>query len=348
LISERLKIIAGQAPLPTDMLTRAELIEFADAHHVLGQMAVAWHGRVKGKLVEVFENAILRTEFDHRMLEFELNRLERALGGSDITPVVLKGGAYVATNIKASYGRRVSDLDILVPVVQLAETEKLLRHYGWENDAATDNAYDQNYYRKYMHELSPLRHVKRKSILDVHHALVPKTSRVRIQTEKMIESAVLIEDRKLKTFEAVDVFIHAAVHAFADGSFDTPTRSLLELNYLLQDLDVEQQGRLGFRARTLGAEMPIATALWMLSTTMADLHAKEILESEKLKPANCLVRWALIRKLEHAEGLAMAKFMLFIRSHYLRMPYTLLAAHLLRKIFRKGLALKAKGFRTES
>ena len=90
------------------------------------------------------------------------------------------------------------------------------------------------YYRKYMHELPPLRHSKRRTIIDVHHSLLPRTSRVKIRTELIRNAAVSIKGRALKALAPLDLFIHSAVHSFADGSFDTPARSILELHYLLQ------------------------------------------------------------------------------------------------------------------
>ena len=39
------------------------------------------------------------------------------------------------------------------------------------------SAYDQRYYREWMHELPPLLHVRRQTALDVHHAIAPETAR---------------------------------------------------------------------------------------------------------------------------------------------------------------------------
>jgi len=329
-----LKIIEGRSPLPQSMTERANMVEFADAHHVLGQMAVAWDGKVEGKLKDVLDNGLLRTGFDHRMLQFEMDRVERALAGSSIKPVLLKGGAYVAIRSKAGEGRRVSDLDILVSGNELAETEKLLRQAGWAFDSGVDNDYDLYYYRKYMHELPPLRHERRRSIIDVHHSLLPRTSRIKINTNLLRDAAIPIKGRALRVLTPVDLFIHSAVHTFADGSFDTPARSVLELHYLLQELNEAQANGLASRATEVGACMPVATALWMLADLFDDKRPSEILGATNIKPATRVVRHALKRKLENIETAAIAKMILFIRSHFLRMPLHLLAMHLARKAFR--------------
>jgi len=333
-----LKIIAGEAPLPEEVIERANLVEFADAHHVLGQMATVWGKEAPGKLKDVLENGLLRTGFDHRMLEFEMDRLERALEGSGIVPVLLKGAAYVATGAKAGEGRRVADIDILVGEDELEETEKLLSVAGWAFDLGVDNDYDLYYYRKYMHELPPLRHGLRRTIIDVHHSLLPRTSRIQIKNEKFREQAVVLKGRALKALQPVDLFIHSAVHSFADGSFDTPARSILELHYLLADLSEQDRTSILGRAASLGATMPVSTALWVLAHLFGDAQADTLLKDaakKQVKLVSAPVRYAIEEKLNRIETAYLAKFILFVRSHFLRMPLRLLLAHLARKFFRK-------------
>lgn len=330
-----LQVIAGRAPLPVDMEELSDLVQFADAHHVLGQMAWAYADRTEGKLKEVLENGLLRTGFDHRMLQFEMDRIERALMGSGIQPILLKGAAYVATGSQAGHGRRVSDIDILVSEAELAETEKLLSAAGWSFDMGVDNDYDLLYYRTYMHELPPLRHTKRRTILDVHHSLLPRTSRVKIDSTKMQKAAVPIEGTKLKRLTVTDLFIHSAVHTFADGSFDTPARSLLELHHLLNDLSEDELFGLLKRAGDVGAEMPVGTALWALDILFGDVNARTIRANNMVRTASGLVRWALASKLDNVDDAQLAKFILFVRSHWLRMPMHLLSKHLLQKLIRR-------------
>jgi len=337
-----LKSIVGEAGLPANISERADMVEFADAHHVLGQMAVAWTDKVDGKLKDVLENGLLRTGFDHRMLQFEMDRIERALAGSGIIPTLLKGGAYVATGATAGKGRRVSDLDILVSSEELAETERLLSAAGWAFDLGVNNDYDLLYYRKYMHELPPLRHGKRRTIVDVHHSLLPLTSRIKVRSDLMQTCAVQLEDRAFKVLTPIDLFIHSAIHTFADGSFDTPARSILELHYLLLDLSEADKGQLLHRAEDVGAGMPVATALWALADLFGDEDAARLLKASGAKPASKFVRYAIKNKLDHVETAKFAKLILFVRSHFLRMPLHLLVMHLGNKAIRKLRALTAK------
>lgn len=336
---ERINIIAGRLPLPGNLAERVDLLEFADAHHVLGQLAVTWLDSTTGKTAEVLENGLFRAMFDHQMLRFEMDRLERALLGSGIFPVILKGGAYVATGSKAGLGRRVSDLDILVSNSELDEVELLLKQADWEFEAGVDNAYDSNYYRKYMHELPPLRHKKRRTLIDVHHMLVPQTSRYNIRSDLMIEAAEFLPGTRLKTFTAVDLFIHSAIHSFADGAFDTPTRSVLELYLLFSELNGAEQDTLGRRAKEVGASRPVSVALWILAEIQGGTPAAEVRHALRVN----LVKYAFKRKLLHPEANHIAKLVLFVRSHLVRMPLHLLAGHSLRKMYRSIRKLTAMG-----
>jgi len=328
-----IKQITGRSPLPESVMERIKLIQYADANHVLGQMASVVNAGAEDRLGEVFRNALLRAEHDHRMLQFEMNRLEHALTKSDIEPIVLKGGAYVALRKKAGNGRRVSDLDILVDEDQLVEVETLLKEAGWETEETTDNPYDQSYYREHMHELPPLRHRKRGTIIDIHHRLLPRTARYNVDVNAMRKMAVPLEGVRLKTFNDVDLFIHSAVHAFGDGSFDAPARSLVELSMLYEELSEEDQKHLPQRASDVGAAIPVSVALWAIGCFFSIKNA--LTQGHHLMKfrRHYILRWAIKSKTLTGRLSTLAKAFLYIRSHYLRMPLYLLIPHLTRKAF---------------
>lgn len=335
------KQIVGLSPLPTDVLDLVRLVNFADSNHVLGQMAARIapvettdrvSGRVTGNLRDIFANATLRSEHDHTMLTFEMNRVERALEGSGISPIVLKGGAYVARSMTAARGRRVSDLDILVRPEELDAAEKALLKAGWEADTETDNPYDQQYYRQHMHELPPLRHKKRGTVLDVHHALLPGTSRFFVDTQKMLASARPLAGSNLRTFDQVDLFIHSSVHAFADGALDAPVRTLVELFLIFDEMPAELHKTIADRAEAVGAPAPVGIALWAIGRLFGREDAR-LFSSRLVKPYRfLLLKAAVLSKAKDGAGAPVGKALLYLRSHYLRMPLYLLIPHLARKV----------------
>lgn len=330
-----LKQIVGLEPLPTDVTERIRVLNFADANHVLGQMAAGLGAvGIDGKLADIFENALLRCAHDHRMLTFELERLERALSGLDIVPVLLKGGAYVASGHPVADGRRVSDLDILVKEEELEAVENALEAASWQPDAATDTEYDQYYYRQWMHELPPLRHKKRGTVIDVHHLLLPRTSRIKIDNAALYAAAVPVPDRRLKTLSVVDQFVHSAVHIFADGAIDAPARSFVELYLLFKELSVDQKSEIAIRARSIGAAKPVYMALWAVGHYFGDAKARDAAKSLFPGWRFMPLKWAVSAKVRSDALSAPAKAYLYLRSHYLRMPLWLLVPHLVRKALR--------------
>ena len=105
------------------------------------------------------------SELHGQAVKYELAHLREALEKLGIPVVLLKGAAYCAQNNSAAAGRVFSDIDILVPKAALDEAEQLLLGAGWIPTHL--NAYDQRYYRDWMHEIPPIEHKNRSTVLDV-------------------------------------------------------------------------------------------------------------------------------------------------------------------------------------
>jgi len=52
---------------------------------------------------------------------------------------------------------------------------------GWVSGHRS--AYDQRYYRKWMHEIPPMTHIRRQTVLDLHHNILPETARLRTRAD---------------------------------------------------------------------------------------------------------------------------------------------------------------------
>ena len=124
---------------------------------------------------------------NERIVRWEVNRITCALVRVDCPVVLLKGAAYVMTNLPPARGRLVSDVDILVPKHRLRDIESALAHHGWE--PVKLNPYDQRYYRKWMHELPPLRHRDRLTVIDVHHTILPESGRLHPDPQLLLASS---------------------------------------------------------------------------------------------------------------------------------------------------------------
>lgn len=282
--------------------------------------------------------AIIAAEHERR-IRWECNRIQRALfdlQDRDFPVILLKGAAYAMANLSCAHGRLASDVDILVPKSRLATIEQILQKHGWETVKNSD--YDQQYYRQWMHELPPLRHRLRGAILDVHHTILPETSRLKPDPALLIAASRALPNTPFRVFCPADLVLHSATHAFQE-ELANPLRDLLDLHELLiyfseQEPDFWQT--LPHRARQLGLSRPLFYALRytrrFLHTPMPESVTQALKKAAPPWPVLQLMDRLLdaVTLAEHPRRMipAAARWLLYIRSHWLRMPPLLLARHL--------------------
>ena len=291
---------------------------------------------------------------NHRSVRWEARQIELALAGEGISVCLLKGGAYVVGQSVAAKGRVFSDVDILVPRKVLEKTERLLIEKGWM--CTNFDAYDQRYYRTWMHELPPLQHMQRGTTLDVHHAIIPPTARIKSDIGKFWEGVSQVDRYQLLyTPDPKDLILHSAVHLFCDGELENGLRDLSDLDLLLRDCSAgaEFWAELLARAVELNLQRPLFYTLrysqFLLNTPVP---FDVLMRSAQGSPSRWLVKWMdflFYRALapDHAScndrWTGLARWMLFVRSHWLKMPPLQLAQHLVRKGYKRWAKHKAAG-----
>jgi hypothetical protein len=289
---------------------------------------------------------------NHRSVKWETKQLERALAIGKIPFCLLKGGAYVVGGSVAAKGRVFSDVDILVPKERLDETERLLIESGWM--CTNFDPYDQRYYRSWMHELPPLQHLKRGTTLDVHHAIIPPTARIKSDIDKFWECAHKVAKRELLHVPgAQDLILHSAVHLFCDGELENGLRDLSDLDLLLRGSSVSDDFWSGLLARAvvLNLQRPIFYALRYCHVLLQTPVPVQVLDvATQGSPGKWSVKWMdflFCRALapDHIScndrWTGLARWILFVRSHWLRMPPLQLAQHLARKGYKRWKKHKA-------
>jgi hypothetical protein len=232
----------------------------------------------------------------------------------------------------------VADIDVLVPEEHLATAETALRHHGWQ-DSALD-AYTSRYYREWMHELPPMIHRERHSVVDLHHAILPRTSRLHPPTSRLLERSILT-DGDVRVLCPAHMVLHAAAHLFHDGEIAGAIRDLLDLDALLRGFGSRSEfwPDLVREAEALELTRPAYYALRYadrLLGTPIPMEAHSAMDRWKpLAPVARLMD-ALVERTLLASGVSSAAaFALYVRSHWLRMPPLLLARHLLRRALRR-------------
>lgn len=273
----------------------------------------------------------------------EVGQVAATLARQGLDCTLLKGCAYLMAGLPAAEGRLFGDIDLLVTQRDLPAAESALMGGGWVSFEL--DAYNQRYYRQWMHEVPPLTHVRRGSVIDLHHTIVPPTSVFRVDGAALLAARRPVPGHAgLYTLQPVDLVLHSAVHLFTDGEFENGLRDLIDLQLLLRHFERSEADfwpALLDRASALGLERPLWHAVHHLRR-LAGLTPPAAAQQRLDGFAPGALQRRLIGRLlsvglrpDHADcrspGDGAARFALYVRSHALRMPARLLLPHLLRK-----------------
>jgi Uncharacterised nucleotidyltransferase len=280
-------------------------------------------------------------------VQWEAHVLQAALGGLGVPVVLLKGAAYVMAphSPPLGAGRLFGDIDVLVPREALGEVESALMLDGWVS-AKTD-AYDQRYYREWMHEIPPMQHIRRNTVIDVHHTILPLTSRNAPDPAQIIARATpLPELPALRVPAPEDLLVHSITHLVHEGELHNGLRDLHDIHSMLQRF---ADGP-GFWGRLLASGAgndlagPLLLGLRLVQAVFASQVPAEVLARLETEAAP---RWrrpwllaayapALRPANDEDTGAreAAARLAIYLRSHALRMPLPLLARHLCIKAWK--------------
>ncbi len=302
-----------------------------------------YFGPAPSKIKDNINAAQTIVEYRKQTALWELDRLHRALKDINTEIIVLKGGAYLIFELPFSQSRMFSDVDILVPRGKIAIIEQTLLQQNWKSVKVDE--YDQNYYRQWMHEIPPLRHAVRTIEVDIHHTILPLTSRLKPSPEKLMADAVSTKQDSFKTLSPCDMILHSATHLFYDSELENKLKDLIDLDQLINHFNKEQEHfieKLIERSKQLDLARPLFYALHfakkILGTNISAKHLQNAKNNTRisfisLSLMNTLVPLAILP--EHPDypkyRVRFARWLLYIRSHYLRMPLELLIPHLLYK-----------------
>lgn len=329
--ARRLVALLGEpdASLPLDAETWTALLTVARAEQLIGSLA--W--RLDGLDVPPMVAAILadaRAAAEHARIQalWEAEMARRALVPLGAPVVLLKGTAFLAAGLSAGQGRFVGDLDLLVPRARLDAVESALLAAGWE--WVKPDAYDDAYYRRWMHELPPLIHRERDRMIDVHHTILPPTARRTPDAAALIADAVPLGNG-LGVLSPEDMIVHAALHLFADGDLAGGLRNLWDVDRLVREFDGRADFWLALHQRAIRHEAvsPVMRAARHAATLFATPIPDGWRARDSLDPL-------IERRLLARDGWARAtrpvtRFAFYVRSHAMRMPPAMLARHLWTK-----------------
>ncbi len=284
-----------------------------------------------------------------RDTRWEVACIHRALAEIDTPVLLLKGAAYAMARLPAARGRTYTDIDVMVPKDRIGLVEETLQRHGWV--PADLDTYDQHYYRDWTHQIPPMHNLQRGSVIDVHHTIVPLTARVKPDAQSLLDAARPVTGLGgLRVLAPPDMVLHSAVHLFNEGEFDRGLRDLSDLDELLRHFGSDSAfwPTLVTRARDLDLSRVLYYALrYTVAVLATPVPADAIRAAAAGQPGSAtraLMDAFFLRALRPTHQTArdpltgLALWLLFVRSHYLRMPLHILVPHLVRKAVRRRTA----------
>ena len=133
------------------------------------------------------------------------------------------------------------------------------------------------------------------------------------------------------------------MHLFHEGEFAQGLRDLSDLDLLLKEFSTQVNfwEKLLLRANELQQQIPLFYALRYSHQILQTPIPESVLEASKQRINTTLMDALFLRALlpDHDscndKWTGLARSLLFIRSHYLKMPVYLMVPHLLRKTYRR-------------
>ncbi len=281
----------------------------------------------------VLDGALAGQDSNRTTALWEAEMAHRALSPHGIPVILLKGAAIAAAGLNAAKGRRIGDLDILVPRDRLDEAEAALLVARWE--WVKPDPYDDAYYRDHMHELPPMIHRERDQMIDVHHTILPLTARPTPDAAALIADSIPADPAKpdgLRVLCPEDMIIHSVAHMFADGDLSGGLRNLWDIDQLIRQFSnspgfwprLIARARLHQLAKSTSRALRLSRHLY--GTPVDDHFAWQGRRGDIFYLGRILARngWG-------QQTRALLRFAFYIRSHWLRMPPLMLAKHLFYK-----------------
>ena len=286
-------------------------------------------------------NAEIIADKQYRQVAAEADELCRLLASLEIKPVFLKGAAYaLQPHNSAGIGRTFSDIDILVPKAGIVAVEKCLSVFGYFPEPLT--VYDQNYYRQWTHEIPPLRHHSRGTVLDIHHNLIPPVSG-RAPDIRRFWQHVEVTEQGFQILSLPAMTLHSLIHLFFNEDFKKGFRDLTDLHLLFAGFNEQDWEQLLRLAEQTGFMFELMLACRYSSDLLATpIPAWVMLQTEQYQPSKLrlkLLDFIFLRLLSPQHPLLntyldqLAALLALIRGHWLKMPPQILLGHLSVKAF---------------
>lgn len=298
--------------------------------------------QLPGGVQRHLQSAHVYAQRHHRAIAFECRQLAEILTSCGCRPVFLKGSAYMLSDLAVSRGRVFADIDVLVDKDKLPQVESAMFSAGWLSKPLDEH--DSYYYRQWIHEIPPMKHIQRGTEVDIHHNIIPPISGHAPDSRLLLEQVQAVGDGQWVMSPTMMV-LHSAVHLFTEGELDKGLRDLHDLDLLLRELS-QQHGfwpELMQQAQEMGFGRYLFYALRYCRQLLGTPIPLDIIEqSHQYAPGAVVLRlmdWIydplLAGRCPWAGGAhrRLASWLAFARGHWIKMPLKVLIPHLWQKAF---------------
>lgn len=354
--SIRLLTQALRAPRAMAALPPAELdltLRLLRRAGLLGRLA--WQLRAEGLLTDLprvasdqLLSALVSADACQRAARWELDRLAWALESLPAGPLVaLKGCGYLLANLPNAAGRSFADVDLLVTKQALPAVEERLHARGWQASEQL-SSYDERYYRRWAHELPPLTHREREIEVDLHHNLLMTTARLKPAAALLLAEARVVPGSRYRVLAPVDMVLHAMTHLFFGDDLADGLRELADIDALLRHFGEHETGfwtHFWPRAGQLDLTRPAFYGLRYASVLLGTPVPSSVAAASRSAAPPAPVLALMDRLVPHAlfpvhpdhplHRSEFARTLLYLRSHWIRMPAPMLARHLGNKLYQR-------------
>lgn len=287
--------------------------------------------------IKHLKSAATYAKRQQQQVRFECEEIKSMLSEENIEPVFLKGAGYTLRKSRNSQGRVYSDIDILVEKSQLQAAEKIFKTHLWRSEPVSD--YDDNYYRNWAHEVPPLYHLFRGTVVDLHHNLYLPVSG-RSPDIDLFLSRTMITDSGCRVFSPAASFLHSVIHLFTNEDSSSGMRDLWDLYLLLSEYaDDTFWSDLLFLAKESEFIPELLYCLDCLEYYFGECISNEEVEtfrqqnqpgaaghflSKSIFPLALVAEHPLLMSVRHR----LAKHIIYMRGHWIKMPPLVLFKHL--------------------
>ena len=279
-------------------------------------------------------NAKILAQKQYQQVFYEAEALVNAFAFNSTHKVFLKGAAYTLSGQTAGIGRVYSDIDLLIDKESIEEAERNLVVSGWLSEKITK--YDDHYYRCWSHEIPPLRHGGRGTVLDIHHNIIPLISGRAPKVEFLFAQLEVTKDG-FSVLSPAAMTLHSIVHLFFNDDVKNGFRDLLDLDLLIRHNSSDSYwANLMQLAADTHFIFELALAVRYLNKVLQTPIPEKVVTQVKL-PQNFSIKiidFIYLRVLLPSHPLVnnrmygLANCLAMYRGHWLKMPLHILVYHL--------------------